>query len=746
MKGFHPSLAASALLALEVLYLVPMLWGWHAVPFHLFRPQFTGIECARDLPPALRHLPGNDATAVVMDYPNEYYTAQRLRRGELPWWNPEIGMGRAWIGNAQVHPFSPLLLPLVLHPSPYTYSLQFFLGSLICLAGAFLFLRRLDLGAVSAAAGAALWTWNPFTSATFIMSSAWAYWWLPWVLLGLLLGLRERSYQGWLLAAAGCALMVLCGQPETALLLAEAAGIVGLAALFGQARQTSWGWLARGALLAGVGALLLSAAQWVPVLEVLKDSEWYKTQGPAAARMLTQPLSQLVDPLSNVFLQPVLWAAPLLLVRRRPGWPSAGFGLALVFFLAFTQPAITSGPLFRLLLLGGRVPPLHGAELACVAAAALAALALSEIEGDAEGPAAAQRGSAVLACLAFTAWGLWRLAPWSEGRWMAALWLLASAVCFAVASLGRQRKPPRGVFVALAVLLATYPLATQQFRYPYFSGCAQPNWKDLAPAPPPVGEPRTRFWAQPSPNTGAPYLAPNLGLLSGLSDVRSSSVFNPPGSDAFSHAWGPGGYISYLTFTFGEADPELLSFLGVGRAALAGAGGGAAFRLVPLAAGPRAFFASSAVVVKHDAEGVATFQKLLAAGEIYRTAVVLSPVAGLPNLKAPGDGFARTHARITWERCDPERLSLSLTAPTPGILVILDSVNHLWRARVDGAPAPVLRTDVMFRGVALDSGDHSVEMTYDVGTMRWAIWLSLVAWLLTLGWAACAWLRRPSAR
>ena len=36
----------------------------------------------------------------------------------------------------------------------------------------------------------------------------------------------------------------------------------------------------------------------------------------------------------------------------------------------------------------------------------------------------------------------------------------------------------------------------------------------------------------------------------------------------------------------------------------------------------------------------------------------------------------------------------------------------LWTATVDGAPAPLLRTNALFRGVPLTAGRHRIEMSY----------------------------------
>jgi hypothetical protein len=724
-------------------YCLPLLWGWHSVPFHLLGPKYSGSECARDLPPDLRRLPGNDATGVIMDYPNEYYTAQRVRRGDLPWWNPEIGAGRPWIGNAQVHPFSPLLLPFVAWPSPWTYTLQFVLGSLACLWGARRFLSLLGAAPLAAALGATLWTWNPYTCSSVIMSSVWAYWWFPWALAGIVLALRDERPAGWALAAAAGALMVLCGQPETTLFLAEMAGIF---ALFLAVRHGSVGTTPR--RLAGLGlglalCLLLSAGQWYPILEVLRDSEWYKSAGLEHASVLTHPLADFFRPGALVFLLPVSLASWALLLRRGSRWGAAAWAATLAFCLAFSLPAVAQSWPFRLLRLDGIAPPLHAAELACIPAAAMAALGYSALLGKAAAPL--PRLLEATACtlgVLLLAVGLWRTGPAGASAAVSAAWLVAGTLAFCLAALlpaGRWTVP---LVLASALLAATYPLAAQRFLYPYFSGCPQPDWRALAGPPAAAADrsgPPSRIWAQSSPNTRAPYLMPNLGLLSGACDVRSSLVLNPPGSGRFSRAWGPGGYLSHLTYGFGAATPDLLAFLGVDRALLSDPAAPAGFRVLSLPPGPRAFLAQHVESLPEEEACLARFKELLTQGRLGEVAVVLeTPLGGRKGLAlAPPAGLA---ARVTWLDHDPERLALEVQTPTTCLLVVTEAFSPKWEALVDGVRTPVVRANVMFRGVFLEPGSHRVEMRYGKMGMGVSMAVSAVAWVgLAVWWA---WKRR----
>ncbi len=716
----------------ELLYFLPMARGWHSVPFHLFNKRYTGVKYHRTLPRELEHMPGNDATAVLMDYPDQFYTAEKLRKGDMPWWNPEVGMGRAWIGNGQVFPFSPLLLPFLLHPNPWTYSLQFLLGSIVCLLAAYCFFRLLDIPVYLAAAGAALWTWNPFTAASYIMSSVWAYWWFPLAMVGLLYALKRKRWEGWVVCSAGFSLMILCGQPETALLLGETAAGFFLVLLSGRVfGDTKWRWLAGGLVSALLLAALLGAAQWVPLLEVLKDAVWYKSQNIIEAVELTHPIASFFSPLSGVFLQPILWGAAALTVSRRPRWEAVGFGATLLFLLGFTSHAIAATIPYRLLRLGGLIPSLHGAELACVPAAGLAVLGLGRLLKRRCFPSRTTLLFSALLSSTLTIWSLYLLLPWEGVSRLPAIWLVFELGLF-IWLLLSPYKISHLVAIMLVLMAVLFPLASKAFRYPYFSGSPQPDWGSVVNAPSKARQPPPRFWAQSSP-MGYPSLAPNLNLLVGASDLRSSSVLNPPGSDVFSHGWGAGGYISYIVYTFERADPKLLTFLGVSRAVVANRGAGSIFRIFSFTPGPRAFFAPFAEFDKNDPSALKRFKHLLKEGRAYTTAVVDSPPPEpVPNFGRTVGGGLREAPRIEWLSYSPEALKLRVKAPSDGVVVLLESFDHLWRVKVDGRPTPVLRTDLTFRGVIVKKGEHVLDFFYDVKTMKLAMLLSLLGWLFIL--------------
>jgi hypothetical protein len=75
---------------------------------------------------------------------------------------------------------------------------------------------------------------------------------------------------------------------------------------------------------------------------------------------------------------------------------------------------------------------------------------------------------------------------------------------------------------------------------------------------------------------------------------------------------------------------------------------------------------------------------------------------------------------------------LQIAAPGPGAVVVNETWYPGWRARVDGAEAPVYRANALVRAVLVERGDHRIEMSFrprDGVALRW---------VLALAWALCA--------
>ena len=80
----------------------------------------------------------------------------------------------------------------------------------------------------------------------------------------------------------------------------------------------------------------------------------------------------------------------------------------------------------------------------------------------------------------------------------------------------------------------------------------------------------------------------------------------------------------------------------------------------------------------------------------------------------PGDEAASAatsgSARIT--AYTDNDVTLDVDTPAAGVVVLHDVYYPGWTARVDGVDRPVLRTDLLFRGVEVPAGHHMVEFAY----------------------------------
>jgi hypothetical protein len=99
-------------------------------------------------------------------------------------------------------------------------------------------------------------------------------------------------------------------------------------------------------------------------------------------------------------------------------------------------------------------------------------------------------------------------------------------------------------------------------------------------------------------------------------------------------------------------------------------------------------------------------------------------------------------ATVTITQDDPELVRLRVLAPGAGYLVLADSYAPGWTATVDGAPAPMLKADGLFRGVAIEAGEHEVVMSYRPASVRLGLAVSLAGLFLAAAWSTS----RPGAR
>lgn len=69
-------------------------------------------------------------------------------------------------------------------------------------------------------------------------------------------------------------------------------------------------------------------------------------------------------------------------------------------------------------------------------------------------------------------------------------------------------------------------------------------------------------------------------------------------------------------------------------------------------------------------------------------------------------------ATVAYRRPHPDRIELTVRAPGPGYVRILESFDPGWSATVDGREAEILAADSFVQAVRVDTGAHEIQLTY----------------------------------
>jgi hypothetical protein len=84
------------------------------------------------------------------------------------------------------------------------------------------------------------------------------------------------------------------------------------------------------------------------------------------------------------------------------------------------------------------------------------------------------------------------------------------------------------------------------------------------------------------------------------------------------------------------------------------------------------------------------------------------------------------------------QFTLQATVPAPGHMVVMETLYPGWKASVDGQPVPVYPANWVGRAVPVSAGEHNVRMHFDPQSVRFGIFISLLALALIGGMASVA--------
>lgn len=207
---------------------------------------------------------------MLFNVPLRVATAQVLRSGHLPLWNPHIFSGMPLLAAAQGGLLFPLNWFYLLFSAAVATNLMVVSAYMVAALGAYLYARRTGASIAGAVATSLIWSWGGFLLAQIshinIVHTATM---LPWVLWALERYVGNGSRARGAILAALVALQAFAGHQQTlayALMLVAAYTIIMALA----DRQTRKRYLSSLAFTAA--GLLLAAVQIVPTFELLRNS------------------------------------------------------------------------------------------------------------------------------------------------------------------------------------------------------------------------------------------------------------------------------------------------------------------------------------------------------------------------------------------------------------------------------------------------------------------------------------------
>ena len=342
-------------------------------------------------------------------YPMAESLVRGLAEGSLPLWEPFVSFGQPRLANPETQILYPTTaLHLLLRP--WTVHLLLVASHLVLgAAGTYALALRLGLGRASAVLGGLAWMASgPVLSAANLVHHFTGAAWVPWVVLGAEVAVTTRTVRAALLWGLAAAAQVLAGSGDLCAMTAGVcAGWVAARAprLDPASRRRA---LALAALAATV-ALAVSAAQWIPTMEVVARSG--RRELPEAMRtywsLHPAQLAQIVVPvladrlplrqdlraalfesrealLSSVYLGVVAIVLALSALARRPraqallllGFLGTAAALALGHHAPVYEAAVTLLPPLRVLRYPAKIMILASLAVALLAARGVEAWAL----------------------------------------------------------------------------------------------------------------------------------------------------------------------------------------------------------------------------------------------------------------------------------------------------------------------------------------------------------------------------------
>ncbi len=714
------------------------------------------------------------------------YTAERLRAGHAPLWNPYLSLGGTHAGDpAALTWYPPALLLFQMLPAAVAYNYTFVLHFFFAAAGMYLFARSWNQTRPSALVAAIVFGFGSFVVAhlqhlNIVIGTAW----LPWIFLCIekFFVTRRVMYIG--LGALAIGLQVLGGHTQMVLYGASAWGAYSAVWLVREWRgggiRVVWKPIAAMTTMV-VLAFGLAAIYLVPFIELLNfiaRSERITYEFATSFSLEPMRLLAFVYPYffggnpdsiergagSLIEMSPYVGILPLALsafaVTRREWRVSFLFGLALVaLLLALGKFTPLYEILYRLPLFGSVRAPARFLELVMFALALLAGFGLEEIKN----PKTKLLHNFVLGLLMITGIGLgaFALAPrygiqlsetFAQAARNRALFV---ALAFVVGAILILLIWTRGIFSARTRVVLT--LAFVFLDLLYFGANFRYNW--IAPF---------NVYDAPSKNARAMQRDDDHfnAYYWGLGETKTASLLQRGDMQEYVEASRAGLRQSLpLRFEihsmqgYGSEPPAYAELIRrieqSGKFDARAAQWLGKFGVQHVLSQSKLELPNLQLLEKN--EGVSLWRLNRGSGRVHFALGVTSvrnpdealrvlETSGLTELQttletssiensAPNMGLG-SYLMI---QDDPEHVTIDVNVDTPTYLVLNDTFYPGWYARVNGEPAPLYRANGLVRAVPVSAGVQRVEFVYDplsvkIGAAISAVTLLIVASMIFWDW------------
>ena len=373
-----------------------------------------------------------------------------IAAGSWPVWNPFLSFGQPLLANPHAQVLYPFTWLTLLLPPWTVYTLFVVAHTAFAGAGLYLLAQRLGVSRRGALVSAACWIASgPFLSLANMWIQLGGASWIPWVLLGASHALESGRAGPALLWGGAAALQLFAGSPDMSVFTAGACAAWTLWALRPRARGLAPARVLAAAAIACAFAVALSAALWLPALELTRHSGRWSLENAARAVWSVDPRG-LAEVLSPVPLTDLPISAALRGRLYDGGVPLVhalylGVGALALVAAAAAGPAPRARAFAWALLVGatvfalGRHTPLYEMAVALVPP-------LRVLRFPSKAMALVSLAWAVLAGVGLDRW--WATDPLPSRRWLAAVVGPLAALAAAGAALAWVMRTHPEVFAA----------------------------------------------------------------------------------------------------------------------------------------------------------------------------------------------------------------------------------------------------------------------------------------------------------